>query len=757
MHWLYLIIFFLITGSSNATTITGRWTRHYDHNNGGINDNVYMISQDGEGIIWFSTYGGLYSYDGNRFVCHKDSLPARTRKGYHWMPETPLERQIYNGRKAGDKERFLCSMYDKDGNLWIGRTDGLWLYGNMTYPFMIEVIGEEVLCLHQDSRLRVWMTTREGTVALLDNNLKPVRYLSKDGEWKRERVRCGHVVTGIQEDKKGRIWLAARKSGLLRLTPRSNRTDSGYVIKQFIRSGRGGAAHAMDNVYAACPDNRGRIWTASLDTGLGFINDTKDKTDGAITNCTHMAGNANGVTLNQRFRSFMPLSHDKWLVGADQGLFYINPLSWDKDRKGEWGKISLNRKNKKNEKELSVQYLLSGSDGNIYGATSGDGLLEMKFKEDGENINTTLYTKEDGMMQSDVIYTLVNGNGGDVWGFSDNGLFRIPRQATDNHGSHNTLPRTIACFSQDDTSPWPQMTIGNALALSDGRIIKGTRNGILVFNADSITKRRAHKRLYIRIRYRLNGETHDCLTGDTIRLPNGVGECSMYMSLTDYNRLTDTRYAIMVGRGGREWEYVTTDTFLIKDINDGETQITIRTTDSAGSWTDNGRLITIIREGDRKAGWIITALAVIVAGMAAAVWHRKSARQRIIRTDAVDGITDGIPSQQERNEIFKRKAEQMIVQNISETDYNTESLARDMGMTKTVVVSGIKTLYGIAPTELINRIRIQAAEEMLAKTDLTISEIAYRTGFNDPKYFSRVYKRFAGCTPSETRSYNRGR
>ena len=51
--------------------------------------------------------------------------------------------------------------------------------------------------------------------------------------------------------------------------------------------------------------------------------------------------------------------------------------------------------------------------------------------------------------------------------------------------------------------------------------------------------------------------------------------------------------------------------------------------------------------------------------------------------------------------------------------YNTESLARDMGMTKTAVVSGIKTLYGIAPTELINRIRIQAAEEMLKKSHYT--------------------------------------
>ena len=64
----------------------------------------------------------------------------------------------------------------------------------------------------------------------------------------------------------------------------------------------------------------------------------------------------------------------------------------------------------------------------------------------------------------------------------------------------------------------------------------------------------------------------------------------------------------------------------------------------------------------------------------------------------------------------------MIVQNISETDYNTESLERDMGMTKTVVVSGIKTLYGIAPTELINRIRIQAAEEMQAKPTCIVTD-----------------------------------
>ena len=43
-------------------------------------------------------------------------------------------------------------------------------------------------------------------------------------EWKRVRDIYGHVVMDIKEDRTDRIWLAARKSGLLRFTPRSDGT-----------------------------------------------------------------------------------------------------------------------------------------------------------------------------------------------------------------------------------------------------------------------------------------------------------------------------------------------------------------------------------------------------------------------------------------------------------------------------------------------------------------------------------------------------
>ena len=75
-----------------------------------------------------------------------------------------------------------------------------------------------------------------------------------------------------------------------------------------------------------------------------------------------------------------------------------------------------------------------------------------------------------------------------------------------------------------------------------------------------------------------------------------------------------------------------------------------------------------------------------------------------------------------------------------------------MGMSKNMLTSKIKSVYGILPVELMNRVRVQAATELLTQTELTISEIAYRVGFNDPKYFSRVYKKMTDISPTEARS-----
>ena len=57
----------------------------------------------------------------------------------------------------------------------------------------------------------------------------------------------------------------------------------------------------------------------------------------------------------------------------------------------------------------------------------------------------------------------------------------------------------------------------------------------------------------------------------------------------------------------------------------------------------------------------------------------------------------------------------------------------------------------MSPWEYLNRYRIHVASDLLASTNLPLSEVALQTGFQDQAYFCRVFKKYRGCTPSGLR------
>ncbi len=58
------------------------------------------------------------------------------------------------------------------------------------------------------------------------------------------------------------------------------------------------------------------------------------------------------------------------------------------------------------------------------------------------------------------------------------------------------------------------------------------------------------------------------------------------------------------------------------------------------------------------------------------------------------------------------------------------------------------SLFEKTPSELITDIRLEKGKELLAKSQLTISEIAFKTGFNNPKYFTKNFKKKYDILPS---------
>lgn len=104
------------------------------------------------------------------------------------------------------------------------------------------------------------------------------------------------------------------------------------------------------------------------------------------------------------------------------------------------------------------------------------------------------------------------------------------------------------------------------------------------------------------------------------------------------------------------------------------------------------------------------------------------------------------------DEKLMEKAMDYVSENIDNSDLTVEQLSDYLGMSRVRLYKKIKQLTGKTPIEFIRIIRLKRAAQMLRESQLNVSEIAYRTGFNSPKLFSKYFKEEFGILPSHYQS-----
>lgn len=97
---------------------------------------------------------------------------------------------------------------------------------------------------------------------------------------------------------------------------------------------------------------------------------------------------------------------------------------------------------------------------------------------------------------------------------------------------------------------------------------------------------------------------------------------------------------------------------------------------------------------------------------------------------------------------FLEKVITVIEENVLRKNFTTNDLYFEMNMSQSTCYRKLKSLIDTSPNELIRKIKIQVACRLLLEKNLNISEIAYDLGFNNPKYFSSIFKKETKMSPT---------
>ncbi len=100
------------------------------------------------------------------------------------------------------------------------------------------------------------------------------------------------------------------------------------------------------------------------------------------------------------------------------------------------------------------------------------------------------------------------------------------------------------------------------------------------------------------------------------------------------------------------------------------------------------------------------------------------------------------------DEKFLKQALEVVEKNMDDPEFSVEHFSNEMYMNRVTLYRKILSITGKTPIEFVRTIRLKRAAQLLEKSGMSIAEIAYQVGFNNPKNFARLFKEEFKVLPS---------
>ncbi|XHP72401.1 Sensor histidine kinase RcsC [Arenibacter antarcticus] len=119
------------------------------------------------------------------------------------------------------------------------------------------------------------------------------------------------------------------------------------------------------------------------------------------------------------------------------------------------------------------------------------------------------------------------------------------------------------------------------------------------------------------------------------------------------------------------------------------------------------------------------------------------------KNDLISTPKDGPTISQDA--IFLEKLVALIEEEISNPDFKLDDLSASLNMSYSAIYRKFQSLTGKKIVDFVRTMRLKKAAILLAECNYSVSETAFLVGFNDPKYFSKAFKKEHGVTPGKYR------
>ena len=583
------------------------------------------------------------------------------------------------------------------------------------------IINDHVNCVESLGNDFLIMGTDDG-ISIYDTSADSWRHTAR-----------GLVVLDICKKSDGRLLIATYGNGVCEVSP------DGTTRKLYSTTD---GTLKDDHVYCLSYDKAGNLWMGTL--------------FGALTVKTP---EGNKYYSLDNILAFAPLSDGRMAIGSAHGLYFAG-ANYNELHKVEYMPID------KEDANRYVTDVFEDRDNNLWIATDGGGAYIYDLKT---NKVTHQLTTENGLPTNSVT-SITKDQTGRIWLGTERGLvFVTPDKPTD-------IINVSYCYGLNT-----EYVYHAAATLPNGNIIYGTVDGAVIINPKNISRLNYKTRLVIKgvqvhDDYDVNEGTTDefrqkianNLLKNEIRLSyNERNFDILYESINMRNQF-DIAYQYRME--GMEWSQIITQQFLgFENLEPGKHILHIRCiSKTSGIVLDECTLTIHIGQPWWNSWWMWCIYVLLLMLAFHGLWmlyslHNKYMRlmrekvtlpveEAAIPRESVEAELEEEPDTEpvlkQEGEEFVEKATKITLDNLKDNDFNIDDLCREMGMSRTLFYVKLKTYTGKSPQDFVRAIRLEKASTLL-RQGRTVTEVSILTGFDNPKYFSTVFKKYFGISPSK--------